>query len=188
MIVATFVMNHALTITKQSRDEVLKRLSEDHDPSEYPEEPSPWMASMQLRCFFAIVRINLYESNLRRLQQILHKSTGKKERTHAFVGVLGMAFVLEVCHHIILLQAKGKVDRREADEATAWRNVGYECGEIDHEFEFLRDLLHCKYQNGRMTQKASLLEWINTTPRPVEKKFLQAVYDETVNNSKFSYS
>lgn len=184
MIVATYVMNHPLKIARRSRNEVLKRLSGNHDPEEYPEEPSPWMAAMQLRCFFAAIRMNLYTENLLRLQTILHKSSGKSERTHAFVGVLGMAFVLEVCQQIILLQAKGRVDRREEDHATSWLNVGYECGEIDHEFEFLRNLLHCKYQNGRMTQKASLQQWIDTTNRPSEKRFFQAVYDATVESSK----
>ena len=172
MIVCTYIMNHSLSITAEARDEVLAQISLQQD--DYPERPSPWMASMQLRHYFAELRTHFYTRNLTNLQQILHRS-GKCQRTSAFVTVLGMAFVLEECHHTLLLQAEGKVFRGEASESEAHHGLESQCAAIDKECKFLCNLLHCKYQKGKNTQKADLCEWIATTKDAVEKAFLQTI-------------
>lgn len=188
MMVCTYIMNHPLTIAIKSRDAVLAQLSTPQNPSDYPEETSPWMASMQLRHYFSNIRSVLYTRNLYNLQQILHRSSGRRQRVSAFVIVLGLGVVLEECQHTLLLQANGRVARGEANEVEARLNLRYELGEIDHEYEFLCNLLHCKYQNGRKTQKASLRAWIDTTGDRAEKKFLNALRDVCDENCESPFT
>lgn len=188
MIVATFVMNHPLLIARRSRAEVLARLSENVDPGEYSQDVSPWMVSMQLRYYFSIMRDKLYKETLRGLQEILHDSAGRRRRTYAFAGVLAMAVVLEDCQYTLLLQSAGQVARKEVSENEAQIQLKAQCGEIDHEFGFLVALLHCKFQDKRQSQSASLRRWIETTNASKEKAFLQAVYQEAIDESEFTSS
>ena len=182
MIVCTYIMNHPIVLTRGCRDAVLAQLSTHQSPDMYPDEAGSWMASMQLKYFFSLLRSVLYTRNLINLQNILRSSTGKRHRTAAFATILGLAFVLEECQHTLLLQLEGRIYKQTCNEQEARRDFRDEYRQMDAEFDFVCNLMHCKYQNGRMTQQASLAQWIETTHEAVEKKFLRALNDESLDN------
>ena len=183
MVVCTFIMNYTLDIAREGRDDVLKQLSGNQDPKDYPEETSPWMMSMQLKHYFSTIRFNLIRQNLERLQKIM-QSSKKLERTSAFVIMLAFAMVLEECQDCLVKQAEGRVFRREATYEASYANLGSETFAIDHEFAYLRQTLLMKYETEPGTQNASLRDWVDTTTNTLEKDFLRNVVQDSDKHRK----
>ena len=187
MVVCTFIMNYTLDIAREGRDDVLRQLSGNHDPKDYPEETSPWMMSMQLKHYFNTIRFNLIRQNLGRLEKIM-QSPEKLERTSAFTIMLAFAIVLEECQDCLVKQAEGRVLGREATYEASYANLGSETFAIDHEFAYLRQTLLMKYETEPGTQNASLRDWADTTSNTLEGDFLKNVVKDLDKHRKRQHS
>lgn len=187
MLAVTLIMDHTINLDKTHRTQILAQLSQEDTNSlgAYSEKVSPWMASMQLKCFFNKIRDKLYTRNLNRLQQILHSSVKSFPRISALILILGLALVLEECQHLLLLQAEGRINRREVDNARiARKEATDQCFEVDQGFEFIRNLFHCRYSSVKNQQRAELDQWLKTSQDSSEKDFLHNLFDLFATNSK----
>jgi len=172
MIAVTLIMDHTIDLEPRHRDTILSQLFTHRSFSEYPKETSPWMVSMQLKHFFSAIRDRAYQANLERLQSILHSSKSANPRLSALLHVLGFALALEECQYTTLMQAEGRVMRREEAEWPSWKRARDQCDGVDAAFELVRNLFHCRYSAGKNRQHADLNEWVKKSQGAVEKEFL----------------
>ncbi|KAL1304693.1 hypothetical protein AAFC00_003645 [Neodothiora populina] len=178
MLAATLIMDHTIDIDDAGRDQTLTRLSGHNDPAAYSQRVSPWMASMQLKYYFARIRHDHYNDILGRLQQILHNPVKMYPRICALILILALGLVLEECQQLLLFQAEGRLSRgEEKDEWVARNKARQQCAEIDGAFSHIKNIFHCRYATGRNTQQADIRTWLNSSKDPWEKGFLRSLID-----------
>lgn len=169
-------MNHSMFIDVAKSAQSLSQMTTHYD-TEYPSEVSPWMADMQLKYFFSQLRQKLYTESLERLHQILHSTKTKHSRTSALVLLLCLATVIEECQHLLVLQAEGRVYRKEEAEWSSKQQTQKLCNNIDEAFEFACKIFHTKYSSVKNQHRVNLKDWPSSMSDPAEQGFMTSLID-----------
>ena len=155
MMIITYIMGHTLTIVEETLAGVLSCVKHSRPGQRLP-HTSPRLANRQLKFFFAVLRINIYEKILRWQQQTWHTSV-KKEPTWlpSFCAMLGFAMVLEEVQRTIQIQADAKAAKNEMTFDQANTEASNACERIDERFNFLVGLFQCKYRDKKWGENGS---------------------------------
>lgn len=179
-------MEHPITISSAALPTVIASMTTHNNPSLYTSWTSPFLANRQLKYYFAEMQALQYNRTLNRLHQILRKAGDKNKLwMSSFVLMLGIAFVLESCQHLLWIKADAKVSRGEMPSVDAAWEARQHCAEMDDGFEFLCKLYHCKYR-GKHRQKTRYEELKSKTTRVAEQVFADRVYEIVDGNGELS--
>lgn len=145
-MIITYIMGRTLTISEETLPSVLSNIKLSFRPQETKRHTSPRLANRQLKFFFALLRLEVFNEILRWQQHTFHTS-GSKQATWltSFCALLGLAMVLEEVQRTLQIQADAKFRKNEMAQEEAIEEACDACGRIDERFELLVRIFGWKY-------------------------------------------
>jgi hypothetical protein len=160
LVVVTFIMSHALTISEESKHATLSRMHSYTGPGAYTDKfTSPRMTNRQLKYFFNRLQRQIQATVLNKLQQIFKSSRGCEKWLAAFVAVLGMCMALEDQQKNVHLVMSTRAAAEGADVRVAQGQADAACREIDTQMLFVQQIFRWKYNREHNPLGNSELDW-----------------------------
>jgi hypothetical protein len=160
LVVVTFIMSHALTISEESKHATLARMHSYAGPGAYTDNfTSPRMTNRQLKYFFNRLQRQIQATVLNKLQQIFKSSRGCEKWLAAFVAVLGMCMALEDQQKNVHLVMSTRAATEGADVRDAQGQADAACREIDTRMLFVQQIFRWKYNRKHNPLVNSEFDW-----------------------------
>jgi hypothetical protein len=160
LVVVTFIMSHALTISEESKHATLPRMHSYAGSGAYTDKfTSPRMTNRQLKYFFNRLQRQIQADVLRKLQQILKSSKGCDKWLAAFVAVLGMCMALEDQQKNVHLVMSTRAATEGVDIRDAQSQAEAACREIDTRMLFVNQIFRWKYNRTYNPLVNSEFDW-----------------------------
>jgi hypothetical protein len=156
LIVVTFIMGHALTISDETRHGSLSNMH-GYD-GDYANYTSPRMTNRQLKYFFNRLHNTILSGVLKELQQIFRSSKGCDKWHAAFIAVVGLCMAQEdqqkTIHCVMETAAQ-----TTGDPLAAQITAESACREIDQRMAFITHLFRLKYHRKCNPLKEPERDW-----------------------------